>query len=75
MKSKFDSFGWEVKEIDGHLPNQVEFALQRNYSAGPLLVIAHTIKGKGIGEMENNPEWHHKIPSKNELEKFLAELK
>ena len=75
MKSKFESFGWEVNEIDGHHPDQVEFALQQNHSTRPLLVIAHTVKGRGISEMENNPEWHHKTPSENELKEFLAELK
>ena len=75
MNSKFASFGWEVKEIDGHNPDQIEFALQQNYSTRPLLIIARTIKGKGISAMENNPEWHHKIPSKTELDKFLGELK
>lgn len=75
MSSKFASFGWHVKEIDGHHPVQIESALQYNFSAEPLLIIARTIKGKGISAMENNPEWHHKTPSRSELEIFMGELK
>lgn len=74
VNSKFSSFGWEVKEINGHDHSQIEIAMQERLSNQPLLVIAHTTKGKGIKAMENNPEWHHKIPSENEVIRFLGEL-
>lgn len=69
---KFKAFGWHCIEIDGHNENELISAL--NYKSGPLFILANTIKGKGIKAMENNPEWHHKSPSKEELDIFLKEL-
>jgi transketolase len=74
MSSKFRSFGWDVKEIDGHDHEQIEVAMQKNSTIQPLLIVAHTIKGKGFKAMENNPEWHHKTPSESDLLKFLEEI-
>ena len=74
MNSKFSSFGWEVKEINGHDHAQIELAMGISNSSQPLLVIANTVKGKGIKAMENNPEWHHKIPTESELQIFMEEI-
>ena len=74
MSAKFRSFGWDVKEIDGHDHEQIEAAMQKNSTIHPLLIVAHTIKGKGFKAMENNPEWHHKTPSESDLLKFLEEI-
>lgn len=63
---KFESFGWEVLEIDGHNHAEIKDAL--NFSAEkPLCVIANTHKGNGIAEMVDNPAWHH---SKLTIEKY-----
>lgn len=67
LADKWWSFGFEVREVDGH---DVD-ALRATFKALPFvpgkpnLVICHTVKGKGISELENNPEWHHKsrLPS------------
>lgn len=74
INSKFCSFGWAVQEIDGHNHSQIEVATRRKSTNQPLLIIAHTIKGKGFKVMENNPEWHHKIPSENEVISLLEEV-
>ena len=62
--AKWQSFGWPVIEIDGHSMNQLGKALdQAEANKGrPTLVVAHTVKGKGVSFMENNPEWHGKSP-------------
>jgi transketolase len=74
MNSKFSSFGWDVREIDGHDHNQIKAATLKGSSDQPLLIVAHTTKGKGFKAMENNPEWHHKIPTESDLLKFLDEI-
>lgn len=62
--AKWKSFGWNVIQIDGHnfkqILNSLKKAKQKNRSK-PLVIIAHTIKGKGISFMENNPDWHHGV--------------
>ena len=74
MGAKFESFGWNVKEINGHDHSEIELAMKKIGSSQPIFIIANTIKGKGIAIMENNPEWHHKIPSMSDVEMFLGEL-
>lgn len=63
---KFNSFNWETISIDGHNENQISNALKLK-SNKPVFILANTIKGKGIDFMENNPEWHHKSPSEEEM--------
>ena len=64
--SKFESFNWTCIEIDGHNRDEILSALNTN-SKKPIFILANTIKGKGISMMENNPEWHHKSPTIDEL--------
>ena len=72
---KWQSFGWLVKEADGHDPEALEALFrERNDTDRPLLIIAHTIKGKGVSIMENNPIWHFKLPNRKEKKIFQAEL-
>ena len=61
---KWQAFGWPVIEIDGHDMGQIAKALDQAEATrgAPTLVVAHTIKGKGVSFMENNPEWHGKAP-------------
>ena len=60
LSDKWDSFGWKVVEIDGH--NQIEiknaFRAAKETKSRPTLIIAHTIKGKGVSYMEGSPAWH-----------------
>lgn len=74
--AKFISFEWKVREIDGHDMEEVVDALDaKNIDEGkPYCIVAHTIKGKGVSFMENNPEFHGKPPSKEQVEKALLEL-
>ena len=77
LAEKWRAFGWVVQEIDGHDMQQVAEALEkaRELSTSCLpIVIAHTVKGKGVSFMENNPDFHGKAPTPEQLEKALQEL-
>jgi transketolase len=73
---KWQSFGWPVLEIDGHSFDQIGKALdQAEASRGrPTLIVAHTVKGKGVSFMENNPEWHGKSPKPAEAVVAIREI-
>lgn len=72
---KWESFGWDVKEADGHDMEAFKNVVLEPASSGkPRLIIAHTVKGKGVSIMENNPNWHFKLPGRKELKVFKAEL-
>ena len=76
VKEKFESFGWNVKEINGHDFNEIINAVEDvKKQEKPSIIIANTVKGKGISFMENECKWHGKAPSKEEYEKALEELK
>lgn len=75
-REKWESFGWLVKEVDGHDVKALESVLQdANDTEKPLFVIAHTVKGKGVSIMENNPLWHFKLPNRKEKKVFYEELR
>jgi transketolase len=76
IDSKFESFGWAVREIDGHDIKALKeaFAALPFEKGKPSLIIAHTIKGKGVSFMENSVKWHHGVPDKEQYETALAEL-
>ena len=73
---KWQSFGWPVLEVDGHSVDQIGKALdQAEATKGhPTLVVAHTVKGKGVSFMENNPEWHGKSPKPAEAIAAIREI-
>lgn len=76
LSDKWISFGWEVVEVDG---NNIEELLKtfKSLSAKkdkPTLILAHTIKGKGVSYMENVAKWHHGVPSEEEYEIAINEL-
>lgn len=74
-REKWEAFGWLVKEVDGHDMDALESLFSdQNQSDKPLFVIAHTIKGKGVSIMENNPLWHFRLPNRKEKKVFQAEL-
>ena len=67
--------GWEVVEVDGHdMKALYEVLVKENEMGKPRLVIAKTIKGKGVSIMENDPKWHYRMPKKKELSVFVEEL-
>lgn len=71
---KFQSFGWNTKEIDGHNINEIEKSYQELAKDKPTVIIANTIKGKGVSFMEADPRWHWRLPNKKELKKLMEEL-
>ena len=75
LAEKFASFNFEVREIDGHNFEEIFVALttQPKYEK-PVIVVANTVKGKGVSFMENTPMWHYRAPSDSELINALAEL-
>ena len=76
LSLKWQAFGWHVQEIDGHDFEQIEkaFLNAKSEEAKPSAIIANTIKGKGISFMEDNNNWHYRIPNKEELKLALKEL-
>jgi transketolase len=76
IKDKWASFSWNVIEIDGHNIMNIIDALHTasNTTDMPTVIIAHTIKGKGVSFMEGKAEWHGKVPSENEMKLALEEL-
>ena len=74
MVDKFKSMNWKVSEIDGHNFNEIKSKLFENDSDCPHVIIANTIKGKGVSFMENNYLWHHGSLSKQEYEQSIKEL-
>ena len=73
---KWKAFGWNAMEIDGHDYGQIKLALKRaDETVGrPTVIIADTVMGKGVKSIENNNQWHGKVPSKEQLPEFLEEL-
>ena len=76
MADKWRAFGWRVFECDGHdLPRVVEVLEHaKKVTEQPSAIIAHTIKGKGVSFMENNPDFHGKAPTPAEVERALQEV-
>lgn len=74
--AKWEAFGWQVKEVDGHDHDQLIASLdiRPEAEAPPTCVIAHTTKGKGISFMENTVLWHYRSPQGEEFEAAMAEL-
>ena len=73
---KFESFGWKTIEIDGHNMSEIVEAIKEatNDRNRPCAIVAHTVKGKGVSFMENNPAFHGKAPNDDELKLALEEL-
>ena len=76
LGQKWQAFGWHTIYIDGHDFNQILAAFQEaeRIKNKPTVIIAHTIKGKGVSFMENNVNFHGKAPTSEEAEKALKEL-
>jgi transketolase len=76
LSSKYQSFGWEVLEIDGHNFDEIIKASQKakTFQDNPCVIIANTTFGKGVSFMEGNPDWHARAPDKEEYRKAMEEL-
>ena len=76
LRDKWAAFGWHTIEIDGHDFSQIKMALEMadNEKGKPTVIIADTIMGKGVKSIENNNQWHGKVPTKEQLKVFLHEL-
>lgn len=76
ISEKLKSFGWEVREADGHDDEQLQTLLSQTpwTKNKPSILIAHTIKGKGVSFMENSVDWHYKSPNDEQLATALLEL-
>lgn len=73
---KWKAFGWPVIEIDGHDLAQIDKALDQAdaIKGRPTFIVAHTVKGKSVSFMENNPEWHGKAPKPQEAIRAIREI-
>ena len=76
VDEKFRAFGWHVIKIDGHDFNQIESAVNeaKTVKGKPTIIIAETVKGKGVSFMENEVGWHGTAPNKEQAQKALEEL-
>jgi transketolase len=77
LRAKYEAFNWHVIEVDGHNIREFIEAVEQAKAIyeRPTLIIAHTIPGKGVKEIEFDYRWHGKPPSKEEAAKFLKELR
>jgi transketolase len=76
LRQKWEAFGWSTYEVDGHDLNALVQAF-RNVPDGtgkPMAIVAHTVKGKGVSFMEDDNNWHYRIPKEDELRKAKLEL-
>lgn len=76
LEAKYASFGWEARRVDGHDMNAIVTAFDqaRGIEGKPVVILADTVKGKGVSFMEDQPGWHGKAPSREELDAALKEL-
>jgi transketolase len=74
LADKWESFGFEVRTIDGHDYAALLEAFVPSTTGRPVAVVADTIKGKGVSFMEDRVEWHHKVPSAEQVQAAIQEL-
>jgi transketolase len=74
LDAKWESFGWEVMQVDGHEILELISGLGSGPRVGPRLLIANTVKGKGVSFMEGNNLWHYRPPADDDLALALADL-
>ena len=75
LKQKFESFGWECAEANGHDAAAMFAAATARKGDRPFALVGKTIKGRGVSYMEGVPIWHYRSPNKQEYEQALRELK
>jgi len=77
LKPKWEAFGWETQEINGHSESEIRAAFGRlsfSWEGKPKVIIANTLKGKGVPMLEGHGPWHHRIPDEQELEIIMEAL-
>lgn len=76
LRARFESFGWYVIETDGNDMAALDqaFCQARTIKGKPVLIIADTIKGRGVSFIENQAGWHHRVPSAEEYALAMKEL-
>ncbi len=75
IKDKIESFGWEVEEVNGHDQSSIYNAVKQKSGEKPFMIVANTVKGKGVSFMENTPLWHYRSPNTEEYRIALDQLK
>lgn len=77
LVERWTAFGWQVFEMDGHDMKDILSTVEkaRADTGGPVVIVAHTVKGKGVSYMENNYSWHARVPTDEELETAMGELR
>ena len=77
LRQKYEAFGWHVVEVNGHNISQFVDAIEEAKAVfeKPTLIIAHTIPGRGVPEIEFDYQWHGKPPNEKEAKRFLHELR
>jgi transketolase len=73
LQQRWQAFGWEAYEVDGHNVDDLEMIFNKPQK-GPKVIIAHTVKGKGVSFMENRLEWHYKSPNDEQYDMAVREL-
>jgi transketolase len=77
LRDRWEQFGWEVEEVDGHDIEAMINLFDRllaTPSSKPHLIISHTVKGKGVSFMENVAGWHHGVPSEAQYRQAIQEI-
>lgn len=74
VTNKWEAFGWDVRVADGHNYKELSQAFSKPSSEKPTMIVAHTIKGKGVSFMEDVIDWHGKATNEDELTKALGEI-
>ena len=74
LDEKFTAFGWDVRTVDGHDFAKLTEALTAKQDGKPTIIIANTVKGRGVSFMENVVSWHHGVPSAEQYELAQSEL-
>jgi len=76
LEEKWKSFGWEVEAVDGNDVEKLESVLKSVpiVKNKPTVLMAYTTKGKGVSFIEDKADWHHKVPSSEQLQQAIKEL-
>jgi len=75
LAEKWRSFGWDVMEVDGHVHQELFDGMTKKHdTTKPRMILAHTVKGKGVSFMEDDNNWHYRTPTEDELKAAKIEL-
>ncbi|MGE4345350.1 MAG: transketolase [Geoalkalibacter sp.] len=75
LRAKWDSFGWDAIEVDGHDHGQLYDVFTQPVSSGkPRCIVANTVKGKGVSFAENNNDWHHAVLTQNQYDQAILDI-